>query len=505
MITPPYAFGRYGSDANSARIVEQRRQLDDLSRQLSTERVSETYSGLGSGTGRSLDLRARLSAIDSYQTAIKDVKLRVDLMDKSLAQIGDNARKQSSELLSGFEALTNGQTLAQASASSRLSEALDMLNQSVGGRYLFAGRATDAAPVASFAEVMDGGNGRAGLKSLIAERIAADQGSPVTGRIVLPAPATGATAVAMAQEAGSGPFGLKFANVTGALGGATILRPPATPGALSVDFNTGALPADGEALSIRFNLPDGTTTELNMTARTTLGPTSSPTDFPIGATAAETATNFFNVLQSAVAKIAGTSLPAASSIAAAQNFFAASPSNPPLRVSGSPASALVAGTPANTVIWYSGDDQQADPRGTALARIDEASVIKVGAQANETAIGKVLANLGAMAGQTLSATDPLTKQRYAELSDRVKSNLGSGTSSPTIESIRMELGMSVSQAMRADQRHKSIKATFEQSLAGIEMVSKEEVAARFLSVQNALQASYQITATMAKLKLSDYI
>jgi flagellar hook-associated protein 3 FlgL len=425
-------------------------------------------------------------------------------MDKSLAQIGDGARKQSSELLGAFEALTNGQTLAQASASSRLNEALDMLNQNVGGRYLFAGRATDAAPVVSFAEVMDGGNGRAGLKSLIAERIAVDQGSPVTGRITLPAPASGATAVAMAQEAGSGPFGLKFASVTGSLGGATILRPPTTPGALSVDFNGGALPADGEALGIRLTLPDGTTTDIAMTARTTLGPTSGPTDFQTGATAAETATNFFNVLQSAVAKIAGTSLPAASSIAAAQNFFAASPSNPPQRVSGSPASALVAGTAANTVIWYTGD-QQADPRGTALARIDEASVIKVGAQANETAIGKVLANLGALAGQTLSATDPLTKQRYAELSDRVKSNLGSGSASPTIDSIRMELGMSVSQANRADQRHKTIKATFELSLSGIESISKEEVAAQFLSVQNALQASYQITASMAKLKLSDYI
>jgi flagellar hook-associated protein 3 FlgL len=505
MITPPYAFGRYGSDVNTARILEQRRQLDDLSRQLSTDRVSETYSGLGSGAGKSLDLHARLSAIDSYQSTIADMKLRVTLMDKSLGQISEAARKQSSELLGGFEPLTNGQTIAQATATTRLSEALDMLNQSVGGRYLFAGRATDAPPVASASEVMEGSAGRAGLKTLIAERVAADQGSPVTGRITLPALASGATTVALSEEAGSGPFGLKFASVTGNLGGATIQRPPATPGALSVDFSGGALPADGETLSIRFTLPDGTTTDIALTARTALNAASGETAFQIGTTAAETATNFFNVLQGSVAKEAGTSLPAASSIAAAQNFFSASPSNPPLRVSGSPASALVAGTAANTVIWYSGDNHP-DPRGTALARIDESSLVKVGAQANESAISKVLANFGALAGQTLSATDPLTKERYAQLSNRVKSSLaGSGSSMQSIDSIRTELGMSVSQASRADERHKATKGTFQLSLAGIETISKEEVVAQLLSVQNALQASYQITATMAKLKLSDYI
>ena len=43
------------------------------------------------------------------------------------------------------------------------------------------------------------------------------------------------------------------------------------------------------------------------------------------------------------------------------------------------------------------------------------------------------------------------------------------------------------------------------TLDGIEQAPTEEVVAKLLDVQNRLQASYQITSTLSKLSLVNYI
>ena len=82
-------------------------------------------------------------------------------------------------------------------------------------------------------------------------------------------------------------------------------------------------------------------------------------------------------MTTAVGNLAQTALPAASAIAAADDFFT---QNPPLRVNGTPATAtsLVAGTPANTVFWYTGESSATPARQTALAQVGPTTTVAYG-------------------------------------------------------------------------------------------------------------------------------
>ena len=60
-----------------------------------------------------------------------------------------------------------------------------------------------------------------------------------------------------------------------------------------------------------------------------------------------------------------------------------------MRVNGPPfdsATSLIAGTPANTVTWYTGEMGTDLARGTAVAKVDDALTVSYGARANEQAI-----------------------------------------------------------------------------------------------------------------------
>ena len=86
-------------------------------------------------------------------------------------------------------------------------------------------------------------------------------------------------------------------------------------------------------------------------------------------------------------------------MAASNDFF----DDPPQRVSGSPATAtaLVDGTSANTVIWYTGDDGSGSARSTATARIDPSMTVSYGTRANEQGIRWIVQNVAALGGDEL--------------------------------------------------------------------------------------------------------
>src|SRR5712675_3725625 len=75
----------------------------------------------------------------------------------------------------------------------------------------------------------------------------------------------------------------------------------------------------GDALNLTFNLPDGTTQQLTMTATTASPP--GIDSFTIGATPAATAANLQVALTSTVRTLAATQLTAASTLQAAHDFF----------------------------------------------------------------------------------------------------------------------------------------------------------------------------------------
>ena len=72
---------------------------------------------------------------------------------------------------------------------------------------------------------------------------------------------------------------------------------------------------------------------------------------------------------------------------AALGFGPSVSANPaPLRVNGPPfntSNALIGGTSANTVSWYTGENGTDPARGTAVARVDQSINVQYGARANE--------------------------------------------------------------------------------------------------------------------------
>ncbi|MDW4633538.1 hypothetical protein NQ284_27935, partial [Escherichia coli] len=72
----------------------------------------------------------------------------------------------------------------------------------------------------------------------------------------------------------------------------------------------------------------------------------------------------------------------------------------PLRVGGPPfntATNLVAGTPDNTVTWYTGENGPGSARGTAVAQVDQSITVQYGARANEQAFRYLLQNVAVYA------------------------------------------------------------------------------------------------------------
>ncbi|MBV9980212.1 flagellar protein, partial [Bradyrhizobium sp.] len=232
------------------------------------------------------------------------------------SQVQNNAASTSQNITS------SGQTIGQQNAESELSAIVGILNTQVGDRYIFSGTAINTPAVASADDILNGTGSKAGLKQLIAERQQADLGTNGMGRLVLTgpnnAPTTTATQFQLAEDVAGSPFGLKLNSVSSTLTNATVTGPAGSPAAVSVDLTAGN-PNPGDQISFTFNLPDGTTENIQLTASSaTPLPAKS---FAIGTTPAATATNLNNALNAAIGTLANTSLVAASAVEAGDNFF----------------------------------------------------------------------------------------------------------------------------------------------------------------------------------------
>ena len=120
------------------------------------------------------------------------------------------------------------------------------------------------------------------------------------------------TTVTSVAEDGSA-FGLKLSSVSSTLTGATITQPAGAPPATTVDLG-GVNPNNGEKVKFNFNLPDGTTESVELTALTTTTTPPAAGTFQIGLTTAATTANLQAALTSSIQKLADTSLVAASAI-----------------------------------------------------------------------------------------------------------------------------------------------------------------------------------------------
>jgi flagellar hook-associated protein 3 FlgL len=307
-------------------ILNIRAQLDSLTQQLASGRVSTTYAGQGANRGFALSLRAQVSSINAYADTATNVNTRLNVANlalQGLVDIGSSVKKAAST--STIVLNNNGQTSGQITAQAAFSNAVALLNSQTGDRYLFSGRTTDTAATVPANLMLDGIGTQAGLKQLINQRRQADQGVGNMGHLTVASPPLTTTVTSLTEDGSS--FGLKLSSISTTLTGATVTQPAGAPPAVTVDL--GAVnPNDGENVTFNFTLPDGTSESIVLTATTSNPP---PTgSFLIGVDTAATTANLQAALTPAIQTLSDTSLVAASAIAASENFF-----NPSATVTGS--------------------------------------------------------------------------------------------------------------------------------------------------------------------------
>jgi hypothetical protein len=630
----------YSSSVLGSQIRNINQQLTDLSTQLSTGKLSQNYSGMGTNEGFAIASRAQLSNIAAYTDTMTNVNVNINLANTALQSMTTIRNTvQTGSATSAQDLNVNGQTVAQNTAAAQFGSMVGVLNTQSGNRYLFSGTAYNTQSVANAGDIINGTTTQAGLKTVMAERQAADLGANGMGRLVLATPQPTPSSVKVSEDVAGSPFGLKIAAVSSTLNGATVTGPSGSPVSFSVDLN-GVNPNNGDKLSVQFTLPDGSTEQIDLTA-------SSATPTPVGSFAIDpgnpnvvpvvppdpniTASNLNTALNTAIKKLANTSLVAASAVAAGDNFFntdgsaigaakssqastpisgttalsgtapsdsiapgfsagdtitvngttlsfvasgatgnqlnvgdniqalmskidsitgtsrpstihggsitintddaaslsisgstagataalgalgfASSPitaTQPPLRVGSSPASSattLVNGT-ATTVKWYTGNDGPGSARSTAVARVDDSVTVQYGAQADEDAIRKQLQAIAVYGTFTTSPTGQYSGAQVTALSLRTTQALTPQPGQQKIEDIQTDIAMAQNTMKDASTRQTQAKAQLQGIVDQAESASPDQVASEILSLQNALQASYQTTANLAQLSLVKYL
>jgi flagellin-like hook-associated protein FlgL len=477
-------------------VLEMRRKLDDLQRQLGTGMKADTYAGLGPQSGLAIGLSRQLDAITSFNDTITVVGTRISVGLMALTQVAEVGQQvKSATLLPNFNIDGTGQTTEQKSAYHQLDQILSLLNTQVGDRFLFSGTAVTQQSVETTDHILNGNGAQAGLKQLILERNQADLGPTGLGRLNIPA-AVGNN-VSISEDVVGSVFGFKLASVNSTLTGAIVTGPGGAPPLINV--NLAANPANGDKITFTFNLPDGSTEDLILEATTSTTP--GPNQFTIAAAPpGQTAINFQAALTASVGRLAGSALSAASAVAAAGNFFA----SPPQRVATVPFNAAIAlapGTPANTVSWYVGENGPNPPRSTAVARVDPAIVVSYGLRANEQGIAWVVQQVATLAATTYSPTDPNAQASYTALNQRLNTTLTIPQGVQKIDDIAASLASAQTAMATAKDRHRQTEKTLTDILQSIEMADPNLVGAQLLTLQTNLQASLQTTAMLSQLSL----
>ncbi len=477
-------------------------QLNTLSEELSTGEAATTYSGLGSQAGLALQLNAQLAAINGYSTTTTALGTTLGIAQSVLSQLGSvgSSVQQTISQQGAFSLDNTGQTATQESAASYLDQILSLLNTQIGGNYLFSGSATDQPSVASVDTILNGTATQAGLTQVIANRLQADEGSNGLGRLSVSVGGTGSSTVTLSQD--GSPFGFQLASVSSSLTGATVSGPSGSPPSISVDLGSSN-PNNGDSIQFDLTLPDGSSQTITLTATTASSP--SANQFTIGATPADTAANLQTALTSAISNLAQTALPAASALAAANDFFS---SDPPQIVEGPPydtATSLVSGTPANTVFWYTGENGSTPALQTATAQVGPSMTVSYGMQAIEPAISSLVANVAALAATTYSASDSNAEASYQALSQAVSANLSGQPGVQTISDIEANIANAQTTVTNAATMNTQTQNTLQDMLQNIDGVNQNDIGEQLLTLQNDLSASMAVTARLAQMSLVNYL
>lgn len=496
-----FSPGLMSSERQVSQLKSMRAGLDDLTRQLATGRRAETHGGYGVGRSAVLDMRAELARAGAVRQVADRAGVRLGLVNETLSALGRLASDARAEALTQPVPASHATAATLASsARARLNEAFSQLNTAFDGQYLFSGRATDARTVPDPRAVLDGTGTADGLRTLIAERRAADLGSGL-GRLSL---AQSGASVSIAEENPPPPFGFKLRSLVSSLSGGTVSGPDGIPRAATLTLSP--LLSAGQTVTLELSLPDGSSESITLVARQ-MGSPPGEGAFTIAADPAITAANLRAALASAIAGRASTALSAASSVVAAEDYFAGTAENPARRIAGPPfetATGFAASGSRPTALWYGGEDAGGDARGTQVVALERGVSVGIGARAIEAPIRRVLAGLGAQAAETADPNDPNALVRSKALAERAAGLLAQ-SGGQGVGNIVADFAMAEASLGRARERQEQRTAFLEGAISEIEHPSMEELSASILAMKTRLEASYEVTARIGQMSLANYL
>ena len=286
-----------------------------------------------------------------------------------------------------------------------------ILNTQAGDRYIFSGSAINTPAVAS-ADSDHERDRHPGRTETGDRRTAAGRSRHQRPRAAGDFVVRRRRRCRYAEDVAGSPFGLKLNSVSSSLTGATVTGPSGSPAAVSVDLGA-TNPNPGDQVSFTFNLPDGTTQTVQLTATNTTPP---PTgSFAIGATPTATAANLNTALTASISTLANTSLVAASAVEAGDNFFdtastatgslANNQATPPAPITGATALSGAAGTDSLSSSFAPGDTITVN--GTPI------TFVASGATGNEVNITDSVQTLLTKIDSITGHLDPLDRRAAA--------------------------------------------------------------------------------------------
>jgi flagellar hook-associated protein 3 FlgL len=436
-------------------------QLTNLATQLATGEKSTTYSGMGINEGFAVAARSQLSNISAFTNTITNLTTIIDSANTALQSLTSTAGNVQGAASGTPQTIdSTGQTVGQENAQSEFTSMIGILNTQVGDRYIFSGSAINTPSTASADAIMNGTSTLAGLKQVIAERAQAD-GTTGLGRLVISSPTTTGTAPAtttsfsVSEDAAGSPFGLKLSSVSSSSSGVTVSGPSGSPE--SVSFSLGSTnPSPGDQVTLTFNLPDGTTTSVQLTASDQNPPPAGSYSIATTSTGAPdpatTAANLNAALNTAIGTVANTTLAAASAVVAGNQFFdpsssatgavadnqAGAPITAATALSGASGDALAAG-------FQNGDTITVD--GTTISFSSTAATSTSGSPyVINTTSGKVSDLLSAIDSITGTTTPSSVDGGAVTLNTPNAASFSVSTSSPGAQAALAALGFGPSNA-----------------------------------------------------------
>lgn len=338
------------------------------------------------------------------------------------------------------------------------------------------------------------------LEAALSAKIGAMSASVKTGRLSVTMPAS--DTVAISKPAGIA-FGFGDLTSISTTVDKAVVTPAPSP---SIRFTGEVKP--GQSVTFAVSMPDGTSTQIKLSA-VDRGP--SIGQFKIGATPDETAANFSAALKLQLNETARTELSAASTYAAADDFFTKDGIAKRVDVSAGAENATGYATAGsrNTVRWYTGEVGTTgdNPRQSATAQVDDSTKVAYGVRANETGLIEMVRTLAAMSVQEYPTSDDTSKGRFSAMVTRQMDAMSAGTATQdgSVEQIGLELGVVRATVGNAAERNTAFSGQLETLLSEVETVSMEETVMQLLALKTRLEASYQTTASVANLSLVNYL